>query len=62
MNLPPRNVAHANKLTADSEAPSETMNPGSDATTKPDRKSPPEDHVTDDAAGDEGIDDPAVDD
>ena len=62
MNPPPRNVAHTKKLTADNEAPSETMTPGSDETTEPDRTSPLEHHVVDDAAGDEGIDDPAVDD
>lgn len=62
MNPPPRNVAHTKKVTADNEAPGEAMIPGSDETTQPDRKSRIEHHVSDDAAGDEGIDEPAADD
>jgi hypothetical protein len=62
MNPPARNVAHTKRLTADNEAAVEAKIPSSDETTHPDRKSPPAEHVSDDAAGAEGIDDPAVDD
>jgi hypothetical protein len=54
MTPPPRNVAHTNKVSADDEAPEETPTP--------DPKSSIGQHVSDDAAGDEGIDEPAADD
>ena len=57
-----REVAHTKKVTADNEAPGEAMVLGSDQTPQPDNKPRIEHHVSDDAAGDEGIDDPAVDD
>ena len=60
MSFSPRDVAHTKKLTADNAAAVQAKIPGSDETTQPDRKSPSEHHVSDDAAGSEGIDDPAV--
>jgi hypothetical protein len=54
MTPPPRNVAHTKKVSADDEAPEETP--------QRDRKSSIEHPVSDDAAGDEGIDEPAADD
>jgi hypothetical protein len=54
MTPPPRNVAHTKKVSAHDEAPEETPRPGS--------KSSIEHSVSDDAAGDEGIDEPAADD
>lgn len=61
MTAPPRNVAHSKKVAADNEAP-DAMVPRSDQTLQPDGKSRIEHHVSDDAAGDEGIDEPAADD
>lgn len=59
MTPPVRNVAHPNTVNPDHEAPDETI-PDSDETPQPDRTSPVEHHVSDDAAGDEGIDEPAA--
>jgi hypothetical protein len=53
MTIPPRNVAHTKKVSAD-EAPEETP--------RPDGTSSIEHSVSDDAAGDEGIDEPSADD
>jgi hypothetical protein len=54
MTPPPRNDAHTKKVSADDEAPEESP--------RPDRTSSIEHSVSDDAAGDEGIDEPAADD
>jgi hypothetical protein len=50
----PRNLAHTKKASADDESPDETL--------QPDRTSSIEHSVSDDAAGDEGIDEPAAED
>jgi hypothetical protein len=52
MTPPPRNVAHTHKVSADDEATEETPRP--DGTSSIDHS------VSDDAAGDEGIDEPAA--
>jgi hypothetical protein len=52
MTPPPRNVAHTKKVGADDEA--------TETTPQPDRTSSSEHSVSDDAAGDEGIDEPAA--
>ena len=62
MTSPLRYVARTKKVTADNEAPGDAMNLGSDERMQPDCKPGIEHHVIDDAAGDEGIDEPAVND
>lgn len=61
----PRNIAHDKKVAHDKEAAGDEVAPGADETPQPGRKPHMEHHAsdrdeTDDAAADEGIDDPGT--
>ncbi len=61
MDVSSHHAAHNKESTSDDEALGETIRGSKEAPT-PDPKSSNGPHLSDDAAGDEGIDEPAADD